>query len=109
MTEESAEVKTAGLSSPRSPQSNGGGSGDVGVGVVGSGVVGGGGVKPSSPPSPAGQQGPSQSRQLRRVKLTEQQLESLAREDLALKWREQDLYVEYLEAQTSAQEGTEIT
>ncbi|XP_015513129.1 pre-mRNA-splicing regulator WTAP [Neodiprion pinetum] len=80
MAEESMEVKSAGPSSPRSPQSNGGG-------------------KPNSPPSPLG------VRQPRRIKLTEQQLDSLTRDELALKWREQDLYVEYLEAQATAQEG----
>lgn len=42
-----------------------------------------------------------------RIKLTEQQLESATREELAAKWREQDLYVECLEAQAAAQEGTE--
>lgn len=82
MADECSEVKSAGPSSPRSPQgsSNGG--------------------KPSSPHSP---------RQPRRVKLTQQQLDSLTKDELAAKWHEQDLYVECLEAQAAAQEGTEIT
>lgn len=87
MAEESVEVKSAGPSSPHSPHSNGGG-------------VGG---KPTGPPSPS-----PVRLQPRRVKLTDQQFESLTKEELALKWREQDLYVELLEAQTAAQEGTEI-
>ncbi|XP_048510650.1 pre-mRNA-splicing regulator WTAP [Athalia rosae] len=78
MAEESIEVKSAGPSSPCSPHNNGTG-------------------KPSSPPLPVLRQ--------RRVKLTEQQLESSSRDELALKWREQDLYVECLEAQAAAQEG----
>ncbi|XP_043280562.1 pre-mRNA-splicing regulator WTAP-like [Venturia canescens] len=40
-----------------------------------------------------------------RVKLSELQLESATREEWAAKWREQDLYVECLEAQVAAQEG----
>lgn len=43
-----------------------------------------------------------------RVKLSELQLESATREEWAAKWREQDLYIECLEAQAAAQEGTEI-
>ncbi|XP_012270167.1 pre-mRNA-splicing regulator WTAP [Orussus abietinus] len=79
MAEESGEVKSAGPASPRSPQSGGTAT-----------------AKASSPRSP---------RQPRRVKLTEQQLDSLTRDELAAKWREQDLYVECLEAQAAAQEG----
>lgn len=81
MADECNEVKSTGPSSPRSPQSSSGG-------------------KASSPHSP---------RQPRRVKLTQQQLDSLTKDELAIKWHEQDLYVECLEAQTAAQEGTEIT
>lgn len=43
------------------------------------------------------------------MKLTQQQLDSLTKDELAAKWHEQDLYVECLEAQAAAQEGTEIT
>lgn len=82
MADECSEVKSAGPSSPRSPQSN---------------SISG---KPSSPHSP---------RQPRRVKLTQQQLDNLTKDELAAKWHEQDLYVECLEAQAAAQEGTEIT
>lgn len=82
MAEECTDVKSAGPSSPRSPQNSSAGG------------------KPSSPPSP---------RQPRRVKLTQQQLESMTKDELASKWHEQDLYVECLEAQAAAQEGTEIT
>ncbi|XP_046831844.1 pre-mRNA-splicing regulator WTAP-like isoform X1 [Vespa crabro] len=78
MAEECNEVKSAGPSSPRSPLSNGTG------------------VKACSPHSP---------RQPRRIKLTGQQLDNLTKEELAAKWQEQDLYVEYLEAQAAAQEG----
>ncbi|XP_015599942.1 pre-mRNA-splicing regulator WTAP [Cephus cinctus] len=80
MAEESSEVKSAGPSSPRSPQSSGATSS----------------AKPSSPRSP---------RQPRRLKLTDQQLDGLTKDELAAKWREQDLYVECLEAQAAAQEG----
>lgn len=82
MAEECNDVKSAGPSSPRSPQNNGTGG------------------KPSSPHSP---------RQPRHVKLTQQQLDSMTKDELAAKWHEQDLYVECLEAQAAAQEGTEIT
>lgn len=82
MADECSEAKSAGPSSPRSPQSN---------------SISG---KPSSPRSP---------RQPRRVKLTQQQLDNLTKDELAAKWHEQDLYVECLEAQAAAQEGTEIT
>lgn len=82
MAEECSDVKSAGPSSPRSPQN--------------SSAPG----KPSSPHSP---------RQPRRVKLTQQQLDSMTKDELAAKWHEQDLYVECLEAQAAAQEGTEIT
>ncbi|KAG5322239.1 FL2D regulator, partial [Pseudoatta argentina] len=78
MADECSEVKSAGPSSPRSPQ----GSSNSG--------------KPSSLHSP---------RQPRRVKLTQQQLDSLTKDELAAKWHEQDLYVECLEAQSAAQEG----
>lgn len=82
MTDECNEaVKSTGPSSPRSPP-NGNNSG-----------------KPGSPCSP---------RQLRRVRLSQQQLDSLTKDELAAKWHEQDLYVECLETQTAAQEGTEI-
>lgn len=83
MADECGEVKSIGLSSPRSPQSN-----SI------SGKVSG------SPHSP---------RQPRRVKLNQQQLDSLTKDELAAKWHEQDVYVECLEAQAAAQEGTEIT
>lgn len=76
MAEEGNDVKSAGPSSPRSPQ-------DVPSG------------KPNSPRSP---------RQPRRVKITEQ-LDNLTKDEFVAKWREQDLYVEYLEAQTASQEG----
>lgn len=82
MAEECNDVKSAGPSSPRSPQNN---------------SMGG---KPSSPHSP---------RQPRRMKLTQQQLDSMTKDELAAKWHEQDLYVECLEVQAAAQEGTEIT
>ncbi|XP_015189456.1 PREDICTED: pre-mRNA-splicing regulator WTAP-like isoform X1 [Polistes dominula] len=78
MAEECNEVKSTGPSSPRSPLSNGTGT------------------KACSPHSP---------RQPRRIKLTGQQLDSLTKDELAVKWQEQDLYVEYLEAQAAAQEG----
>ncbi|XP_077267750.1 pre-mRNA-splicing regulator female-lethal(2)D isoform X1 [Temnothorax americanus] len=78
MADECSEVKSAGPSSPRSPQGSGNGG------------------KPSSPHSP---------RQPRHVKLTQQQLDSLTKDELAAKWHEQDLYVECLEAQAAAQEG----
>ncbi|KZC13863.1 Pre-mRNA-splicing regulator female-lethal(2)D [Dufourea novaeangliae] len=78
MAEECNDVKSAGPSSPRSPQNS---------------IAGG---KPSSPQSP---------RQPRRVKLTQQQLDAMTKDELAAKWHEQDLYVECLEAQAAAQEG----
>lgn len=81
MAEESSEVKSTGPSSPRSPHNPSGG-------------------KATSPRSP---------RQARRVKLSEQQLESLTKDELIAKWREQDLYMECLETQTTTLEGTEIT
>ncbi|XP_034947303.1 pre-mRNA-splicing regulator WTAP [Chelonus insularis] len=77
MAEESSEAKTGGQPSPRSSQS-----------YLGN--------KPNSPQSP---------KQPRKIKLTDQQLESVTKEELAAKWREQDLYVECLEAQATAQEG----
>jgi len=83
MTDECSEIlKSAGPSSPRSPQS--------------SSTSG----KPGSPRSP---------RQPRRIKLTQQQLDNLTKDEIAAKWHEQDLYVECLETQAAAQEGTEIT
>lgn len=82
MAEESTEaVKAAGPSSPPSPHSNGG-------------------TKATSPRSP---------RQMRRIKLTEQQLDNLSKDDLIAKWREQDIYVDYLELQNSTAEGTSVT
>lgn len=51
---------------------------------------------------------PAQSvlnRHNRRVKLSEQQLETISREDLVRNWRELDSYVEVLESQTANQEG----
>ncbi|KAK0175761.1 hypothetical protein PV327_009487 [Microctonus hyperodae] len=80
MAEESIETKSVGQSSPRSP----------------SDAINKTATSPKSP------------KQLRRVKLTDQQLESITKEELATKWREQDLYVECLETQATAQEG-EIT
>ncbi|XP_011301678.1 pre-mRNA-splicing regulator WTAP [Fopius arisanus] len=64
-------------------------------------------VGPSSPRSPQVQKPPSprSPRHSRRIKLTDQQLETTAKEELAAKWREQDLYIECLEAQSAAQEG----
>lgn len=44
----------------------------------------------------------------RRIKLSEQQLESISREDLLRNWRELDSYVEMLESQTSNQEGSSV-
>lgn len=81
MAEEGNDVKSAGPSSPRSPQ-------DVPSG------------KPNSPRSP---------KQPRRVKISEQQLDNLTKDEFVAKWREQDLYMECLEAQAAVQEGTEIT
>jgi hypothetical protein len=81
MAEENSEVKSTGPSSPRSPHNGGSG-------------------KATSPRSP---------KQIRRVKLTDQQLDTFSKDELAAKWREQDLYVECLETQTAALEGTEIT
>lgn len=46
------------------------------------------------------------SRHPRRIKLNEQQLESISHEDLLRNWRELDSYVEMLESQTSNQEGS---
>lgn len=46
------------------------------------------------------------SRHPRRIKLSEQQLESVSRDDLLRNWRELDSYVEMLESQTSNQEGS---
>ncbi|KAK0087912.1 hypothetical protein PV325_013791 [Microctonus aethiopoides] len=80
MAEESVETKSVGQSSPRSPND----------------AINKTATSPKSP------------KQLRRVKLTDQQLESITKEELATKWREQDLYVECLETQATAQEGTEI-
>ncbi|PNF23889.1 hypothetical protein B7P43_G13728 [Cryptotermes secundus] len=45
------------------------------------------------------------SRHPRRIKLNEQQLESISHEDLLRNWRELDSYVEMLESQTSNQEA----
>lgn len=77
MAEENSDVKSTGPSSPRSPHNSGNG-------------------KATSPRSP---------RQTRRVKLTDQQLDNFSKDELAAKWREQDLYVECLETQTAALEG----
>lgn len=79
MVEEGSEVKLAGPLSPKSPPVSA--------------------VKLPSPRSP---------KQPRRLKLTDQQLETITKEELAAKWREQDLYVECLEGQTTTNEGTEI-
>ena len=81
MAEEGSDVKSAGPSSPRSPHDIAGG-------------------KPNSPRSP---------RQPRRIKITDQQMDNLTKDEIVAKWREQDLYVECLEAQAAVQEGTEIT
>lgn len=48
------------------------------------------------------------SRHPRRIKLNEQQLESISHEDLLRNWRELDSYVEMLESQTSNQEGSSV-
>lgn len=101
MAEESGTevVKSAGPSSPiRSPH----GVGPVATAAGAPGGGGGGGkAAGSSPHSPR--------HQTRRVRLSEQQLDSLSRDELAAKWREQDLYVECLETQTAAAlEGTEM-
>lgn len=79
MVEENSEVKLAGPLSPRSPVTA---------------------IKPPSPRSPP--------RPPRKIKLTDQQLETTTKEELTAKWREQDLYVECLESQTATQEGIEI-
>lgn len=82
MAEESTEaVKTARPISPPSPHSNGG-------------------TKATSPHSP---------RQMRRIKLTEQQLDILTKDELVAKWHEQDIYVDNLELQNSTLEGTDMT
>lgn len=78
MAEEGVEVKQVGPSSPPSPQTSV--------------------QKPPSPRCP---------RQCRRIKITDQQLETTTKEELTAKWREQDLYIEFLEAQSAAQEGTD--
>ncbi|XP_058794137.1 pre-mRNA-splicing regulator WTAP [Phymastichus coffea] len=77
MAEENSEIKSTGPCSSRSPHSMSSG-------------------KATSPRSP---------RQARRVKLSEQQLESLTKDELLAKWKEQDLYVESLETQTTTMEG----
>ncbi|KAJ8687391.1 hypothetical protein QAD02_023185 [Eretmocerus hayati] len=79
MAEEGGEVKSTGPSSPRSPHTAAAAS-----------------TKAPSPRSP---------KQARRVKLTEQQLEILTKEELLAKWREQESYVEYLELQSATLEG----
>ncbi|KAG8035552.1 hypothetical protein G9C98_000980 [Cotesia typhae] len=84
MAEESTGDSKQGQLSPRSPS--------------GAGVAGGVVNKPTSPRSPA-------AKPTRRVRLTEQQLEAASKEELAGKWREQESYIEILEAQASAQEG----
>jgi hypothetical protein len=48
------------------------------------------------------------SRHPRRIKLNEQQLESINHEDLLRNWRELDSYVEMLESQASNQEGSSV-
>lgn len=87
MAEESTGDSKQGQLSPRSPS--------------GAGVAGGVVNKPTSPRSPA-------AKPTRRVRLTEQQLEAASKEELAGKWREQESYIEILEAQASAQEGTDF-
>lgn len=74
---EEIEVKSAEASSPRSAHSATE-------------------VKASSPRSPGRQ----------RIKLTDQQLENFSKEELVTKWREQDLYLDCLESQTTTLEGT---
>ncbi|KDR24065.1 Pre-mRNA-splicing regulator female-lethal(2)D, partial [Zootermopsis nevadensis] len=44
----------------------------------------------------------------RRIKLNEQQLESISHDDLLRNWRELDSYVDMLESQTSNQEGSSV-
>jgi hypothetical protein len=46
------------------------------------------------------------SRHPRHIKLNEQQLESISRDDLLRNWRELDSYVDMLESKTSNQEGS---
>lgn len=48
------------------------------------------------------------SRHPRRIKLNEQQLESISRDDLLRNWQELDSYVDMLESQTSNQEGSSV-
>lgn len=40
-----------------------------------------------------------------RVKLSEQQLETVTREELVIHWREQDMFIDLLEAQATSNEG----
>ncbi|CAG5092313.1 Similar to wtap: Pre-mRNA-splicing regulator WTAP (Danio rerio) [Cotesia congregata] len=84
MAEESTGDSKQGQLSPRSPS--------------GAGVAGGVVNKPTSPRSPA-------AKPTRRVRLTDQQLEAASKEELAGKWREQESYIEILEAQASAQDA----
>lgn len=100
MAEESSETKSAGPSSPRSPHagviSNATAAGNTSV-VAAAAAANGAIVIPCSP------------KQERRVKLSDQQLDALNKEELIAKWREQDSYVDFLESQSTTQEGTEIT
>lgn len=44
-------------------------------------------------------------RQPTRLRLTAQQLEELNKDELVAKWRQQDVYLEYLETQATSQDG----
>ncbi|XP_003424468.1 pre-mRNA-splicing regulator WTAP [Nasonia vitripennis] len=99
MAEDSSEVKSTGPSSPPSPHSSAAASAPASTpaaSVSTAAATTAASVKATSPRSP---------RQTRRVKLTDQQLDSFSKDELAAKWREQDLYVECLETQTAALEG----
>lgn len=77
MADDNTEIRSTGPCSPKSPQSSSG----------------------------CKETGSSSPKRAWRIKLTEQQLENLSKEELISKWREQDSYVEYVESQTNALES----
>lgn len=78
MADDNTEIRSTGPCSPKSPQSSSG----------------------------CKETGSSSPKRAWKIKLTEQQLENLSKDELITKWREQDSYIEYVENQTNVLEST---